>query len=102
MDKPPKEIRSDALGCTMHQVNDLREDAKKNGLAVEFKPDPLMIENGTPLFYQACFGAESERNRYAKHCGMPEDRSTTGGGTGFAPGHLEEAERRAKEMFPLD
>lgn len=65
---------SDALGFTVHQLEDFETDRMANGFrSVEFKPDPL-----TPGFLQVHFHNRAERDRYIKHRGMADHNSRNG------------------------
>lgn len=98
--KPPKEIKSDALGCTIHTINESVADAKINGFNVEFKPDPTMIEDGKALFYQACFSSEAERDRYARHINPTMVDRTQCQEAVLSPRDLSSAVERMLKKYP--
>lgn len=59
-----KDIVSDSLGCTLHNVDEMREDARKHGFHVDFVED--RGPSATEGFYP-CKGSPSEIARYEKH-----------------------------------
>lgn len=92
-------IVSDHYGCTLHTVDEMRIDAALNGLNVEFKPDPTMIENGKALFYQAHFANEAERDRYAARFGE-RDYGQGGSASAMTKPELDAAAKRMLSLYP--
>ena len=87
------EIVSDALGVTGHQVAEFREDAARNGMRVDFTPDPLQ-----PHFFQARFNTWEEKSRYTRHRQMSDRNSRNGGGQSLSPELLARAKARLLEQ----
>lgn len=91
-----------SLGCIAKQVNDFREDAKRNGYAVEFKEDKEV-----PGFFNCDISGLSakQRDRYADHRATPEPGMPKADGHGSARGamltadDLAAAEKWARERF---
>lgn len=84
----PPGVLSNSLGCTHHQVDELRADAKLSGYSVEFVPD-----KSVPGFFQAkCTSAEFER--YAKHRGFENKTSRNGAGGIIDEQELRDAKSR--------
>lgn len=85
-------IVSDTLGCGQYQVEELREDARRNGFGVEFAPDPAV-----PEFYQAHVGSVAEWRRYIKHRGLFDKNGRNGGGATLSREQFERAKSRLLE-----
>jgi len=91
------EIVSDALGVTEHQVQEFREDAARNGMRVDFTPDPLQ-----PHFFQARFNTWEEKSRYMRHRKIADRNSRNGGGQVLSPEMLARAKARLLEQAGYD
>jgi hypothetical protein len=89
---PTPEIVSDAMGVTCNQVEEMRQDAAKNGIGVEFVRDPL-----EPTFYQAKFGSWKEWDRYRRHRGFTDNNGKNGGGATLTPAQFERAKQKILE-----
>lgn len=59
-----KDIVSDSLGATIHNVDEMREDARRNGFHVDFVKD--RGPSATDGFFP-CKGSPSEIARYEQH-----------------------------------
>ena len=85
-------IVSDALGCAAHQVEELREHARREGHRVSFQVDPTCEH-----YYQAHFNTYDEKWRYAKSRGLSDQNSTNGSKVTLSPEQLERAKQRLLE-----
>lgn len=98
--KPPKTQVSAALGCTLHSVDEMREDARINGFsAIEFKPDPALIEGGVPLWYDCHCSSPDQLRRYQEHCRLTDKNN--GGSSPLSIEDLATAEELARRAYPV-
>lgn len=88
---PPPAVSSLAFSCADFQVDEMRENARRNGFNIEYKPEKDFAETG---FYEAHFSTRAEMERYVKHCNLPDNNSINGGGAILT----EEGIERAKEL----
>jgi hypothetical protein len=92
-----KDIVSDSLGCTLHNVDDMREDAKKNGFHVDFVTDrgPSAVDGFYP-----CKGSPSEIARYEKHRqGSAAEYGSAGAAKTISVDELEAAQRLVRQKY---
>ena len=101
--KPPRanepDIVSDSLGTTKWQLEETREDARRNGFHVDFVEDrgPTGVEG----FYPAK-GSPSEIARYEKYRqGSEAETRGAGSGSGVSADELAAAARAMRERYPV-
>lgn len=92
---PP--IYSDSLGCIDCQVDDFREDARKNGFTdINFVPDKDFADTG---FYHIESSSPEQWKRYEEHRQRPNTSSKNGGGTGHSRATIERSKELVKRIY---
>lgn len=100
--KPPRanepDIVSDSLGVTKWQVDEFREDARKNGFRVDFVTDrgPSAVEGFFPAK-----GSPSEIARYEKYRQGCVAETGRAGGSVVSAEDLEAAQRVMRQRYPI-
>jgi hypothetical protein len=91
------DVVSDSMGCTLWDVDEKREDAKRNGFNVEFVEDKG--PSATEGFYP-CKGSPSEMARYERYRKGDEAERNAGGGNVIGPDDIAYAERLMRQKYP--
>jgi hypothetical protein len=99
--KTPRPIVSElGLGCIADAVGEMRADAALHGFTgVEWKPDPKLVMDGEPLWYDAHFSDPDQHARYVEHRGMSDRNSRNGGGAVITSEHLSAMSERMKRKY---
>lgn len=93
------DIVSDSLGVTKWQVDEFREDARKNGFHIDFVED--RGPSATEGFFPAK-GSPAEMARYERHRqGTEAEISRAGSGGVLSVDELEAAARVMRERYPV-
>lgn len=93
------DVVTDALGCTLWDVEEKREDARRNGFNVEFVEDKG--PSATEGFYP-CKGTPKEMARYEMYRKGCNAERNAGGGKIISPDDLATAERLVREKYPTE
>lgn len=92
-----KDIVSDSLGATLHNVDEMREDARKHGFHVDFVED--RGPSATEGFYP-CKGSPSEIARYEKHrMNCTAEYGAAGASKTITADELEAARRLVRQKY---
>lgn len=96
---PLQEIASTvSMGCTLHDVEAFRADAKMHGFTgIEFRPDPALVEDGVPLYYDCYCTSPAQWDKYLEHC---RQGSVGGSGNGISADHLAAVQERMVARYP--
>jgi hypothetical protein len=90
-----------AMCCLPEEVPERVADAKLHGFHVEFHEDKRSNDlDGTVNCYNAHI-PKGELNRYRKHLGLEDRNSKNGSRAMLSPEHLAQAQRLARERFPV-